>query len=76
MAYMQPSEHPDKNKPKKDKKPPLTNQSSFTEAVKEGYEKSSKGSMVGKYSRGGQNTDILSGIGGAISAVYKFLTKE
>jgi len=76
MAYMQPSEHPDKNKPKKDTNPPLTNQPSFTETVKRGYDSGSKGSMVGKYGRGGQNTDILGGITGAISAGYNYLTED
>tara|TARA_R110001606_G_C15255382_1_gene637874 strand:- start:30 stop:257 length:228 start_codon:yes stop_codon:yes gene_type:complete len=72
MAYMQPSEHPDKNKPKKDTPPPLTNKPSFTETVKKGYDSGSTGSMVGKYSRGGQNTDILGGIMGAGRAALNY----
>ena len=71
MAYMQPSEHPDKNKPNKTN-PPLTNQPSFTETVKRGYDIGSKGSMVGKYGRGGQNTDLLGGIMGAGRAALNY----
>ena len=70
---MQPSEHPDKNRKKTDKKPPLTNNTkSFTETVKKGYNEGSKGSMVGKYSRGGQNTDLLGGIVGAGRAAVNY----
>jgi hypothetical protein len=71
MAYMQPSEHPDKNKPKKTKTP-LTKPTLMGE-VKKGYAKGSKGSMVGKYSRGGQNTDLLGGVVGAAKAGYNYL---
>lgn len=73
MAYMQPSEHPDKYIKNTDKKPPLTNSpKSFTETVKKGYNEGSKGSMVGKYSRGGQNTDLLGGIMGAGRAAINY----
>jgi len=75
MAYMQPSEHPDKNKKKAPAKPPLT-KPTFMSEVKEGFNEGSQGSMVGKYSRGGQNTDILGGVTGAISAGYNYLTKD
>jgi len=72
MAYMQPSEHPDKNKPKKDTPPPLTNKPSFTETVSKGFKEAAKGTMVGKYGRGGQNTDILGGIMGAGRAALNY----